>query len=90
MEINKRVESMRDVDYSELRFPMITIYERPKDFPGEYVARVWDGAGPKATNIIKTAPAAGILREDIKAAGFTICFPRAEGDDECIVETWIR
>ncbi len=88
-QINKQVETLCDVDFSGLRLPMVTIYNKPRDFPDVYVARVWDGGGPRATNVVRTAPDADSLRKDILAAGFTICFPRSPADDACIVETWV-
>lgn len=87
---NKIVESMEQVDFSELKLPLITVYEKPTDFPDAFVARVWDGVGAKATNIIITRPSLQEIQEDIKAAGFTVKFPRAEDDEIHIVETWMR
>lgn len=89
-EINQIVESMSQVDFSGLTLPLITIYEKPYDFPTVFVARVWDGKGPKATNTLITRDSLQEIREDIEAAGFTIKFPRAEDDDRHIVETWMR
>ena len=69
--------------------PLVTIYEKPADFPDEYVARIWDGQGPRATNIIVKGKSVEELRKDIAAAGFKICYPRAAGDEPHIVETWM-
>lgn len=60
------------------------------DFPNGFVARVWDGEGPKPTNVVTMRFSLEELREDIEAAGFTVKFPRAEGDEPHIVETWMR
>lgn len=60
--INKMVESMSQVDFSDLKCPMITIYEKPLDFPNAFIARVWDGNGPKVTNTI-------IMRFPFRSAG---------------------
>ena len=32
--MNKMVESMTQVDLSEIKMPMAVIYDSPKDFPG--------------------------------------------------------
>lgn len=88
--INKMVESMSQVDFSGLKCPMITIYEKPLDFPNAFIARVWDGNGPKVTNTIIMRFSLQECREDIEAAGFSVKFPRAEGDEPHIVETWMR
>ena len=89
MKENKIVESLCQVDFSELNFPMATIYEKPLDFPNEFVARVWDGKGAKPTNIIIKRATVQEIREDIRAAGFTTVFVRTEDDDTNIVEIWI-
>lgn len=81
---------MSQVDFSGLKLPLITIYEKPLDFPNGFVARVWDGAGPKATNTVTVRFSLQEIREDIAAAGFLARFPRAEGDEPHIVETWMR
>lgn len=39
------MESMRQVDFSDLIFPLIVVYRKPKDYPDAYVARVWEGPG---------------------------------------------
>ena len=88
--INKIMESMSQVDFSDLKCPLITIYEKPLDFPNAFVARVWDGVGPKATNTIIMRFSLEECREDIQAAGFLVQFPRAEGDEPHVVETWMR
>lgn len=90
--ISKIVDSMIQVDFSEMKFPIITVYEKPLDYPDDYVARVWEiqGSRPKPTNIAITRNSIQEIREDIMAAGFGIRIPRAEDDDPHIVETWMR
>ncbi len=89
MKENKIVESLCKVDFSELAFPMVTIYEKPLDFPDAFVARVWDGKGAKPTNVLIRRSTIQDIREDIRAAGFMTVFRRAEDDDPHIVETWM-
>ena len=89
MKENKITESLCRVDFSELVFPLVTIYEKPLDFPDDFVARVWDGKGPKPTNIMIKKSTIQEIREDIRAAGFTERIVRAEDDDPHIVETWM-
>lgn len=86
---NEIIESLRQVDFSEVAFPLITVYEKPEDFPDDYVARAWDGKGPKPTNIMIKRKNLQEIREDIMAAGFATALPRAEDDDPHIVETWM-
>lgn len=39
----KRVPTLNLVDYSDIKVPLVVIYDSPKDFSGKVVARVWDG-----------------------------------------------
>lgn len=89
MKENKIVESLCQVDFSELVFPLVTIYEKPLDFPNSFVARVWDGERAKPTNIMIQRHTIQEIRQDIILAGFKTIFTRAEDDEPHIVETWM-
>lgn len=84
------VESLKEVDLSYLKIPMAVIYDSPKDFPDMILCRIWEGAGCHPTRIAMQKGSLEEMREAIMAAGFSIRFPRAEGDDPVIVETWMR
>lgn len=86
----KQVESFRRVDFSGMKMPMIVIYNSPQDYPGKYIARVWDAVIPAPTNCIQIKDTLEKLRKDIKAAGFVSRLARAAGDDPVIVESWMR
>jgi len=73
-----------------LKIPLITIYRSPADYPDVYVARAWDAQGLEPTDTAVVRETVEELREDIAAAGFTTCFPRAAGDDPCIIETYMQ
>lgn len=88
--MNKMVESMKQVDLSEIKIPMAVIYDSPKDFPGMYLCRIWEGAGCHPTNTIMQKNSLDEMRGDLQAAGFMIRFPRADGDDPVILETWMK
>ena len=88
--MNKMVESMTQVDLSEIKMPMAVIYDSPKDFPGMYLCRIWEGEGCHPTNTAMQKNSLDEMRKDIQAAGFSIRIPRAEDDDPVILETWIR
>lgn len=88
--MNKMVESMAQVDFSEMKIPMAVIYNSPKDCPGMYLCRIWEGAINRPTNTAMQKSSLDDMREDLQAAGFLIRFPRAEGDDPVILETWMR
>ena len=84
------MESLRQVDFSDLSFPAIVVYKNPKDYPDAYVARVWEGARNLPTNTLIKRETLQEIRKDIKAAGFTTRLTRTEGEDPVIVETWLR
>lgn len=67
------------------RFPLICIYKNPKDYPGKYIARLWDVDRP--TNIVAIAESLEEIRET-KPADMVI-MQRQPQDDPVIVETWI-
>ena len=66
-------------------FPVICVYDGPTDYPGRYIARLWDMGRP--THIIAQADTLEELRL-AKPEGM-IAMPRSAGDDPIIVETWI-
>ena len=37
----KLVESMKLVNFSNIKLPLIVVYDHPSDYPDAYVARVW-------------------------------------------------
>ena len=88
--LTKFVDSMQQVDFSEIKIPMAVIYDSPKDFPNLYMCRIWEGAGCHPTNTAMQKNSLEAMREDIQAAGFSIRFPRAQGDDPVILETWMK
>lgn len=87
MRQTKFVDRLRDMDFSGMTCPMAVVYDRPSDFPGWYICRLWDLSRPTDTAIRRETLEA--VREDIKAAGFMVKIPRYENDDPVIVETWM-
>ncbi len=69
----------------QTKLPMITVYKHPKDYPEQYVARVWDANRP--TNLIALADTLDELREAIPQGMYNL--GRQPQDDPCIVEVWI-
>ena len=84
---NFRRHSRQDV------LQMWTVYERPSDFPNEFVVREWHVIGGKVTPV--TTEAGGALTaptlEQARALvpPDCVCLTRHETDDPKIVETWI-
>jgi len=64
---------------------IICIYNSPKDYPGMYVARLFELTKP--TKYVVTAQSLEEIRAAIPAE--MLCFGRDKADDPCIVETWI-
>ena len=68
------------------KVPIIAVYRGPADYPGKYVARVYDVDRP--TNLVAVADE----YEDILTAipaGAMVRMERDPKDDPCIVETWV-
>lgn len=67
------------------RLPLICIYNNPSDYPGKYVARLWDVDKP--TDMVAIAESLEEIRE-AKPPEMMI-MDRMPNDDPVIVETWI-
>lgn len=66
-------------------YPLICVYENPKDYPGKYVARLWDRDSP--TNLIALTDSLADLRK-LMPLGMKIRAREAR-DSPVIVEVWI-
>lgn len=66
-------------------FPIISVYSSPKDYPGKFIARLWDVTVP--TQIVAIADSLEEIRK-AKPAEMVI-MGRQPKDDPVIVETWI-
>jgi len=65
-----------------------TVYERPLDHPGKYVARRWLATPePVPTDDLLIADDLESLR--MKLPSGLVQMPRQKGDDPVIVEVWI-
>ena len=85
----KLVESMKLVDFSNIKLPLIVVYDHPSDYPDAYVARVWEAERNLPTNALIKKDTLQEIREDIRSAGFIHCISRAAEDHPTIVESWI-
>lgn len=66
-------------------FPVFTVFFSPKDFPGKYAVRLFDGDKP--TRLLT-------LKDTLEQARAAIpeqfcCVPRSESDNVSVVETWL-
>lgn len=83
--LNKITNSFCEVDYSEIIFPIITVYKFPLDFPNKYVARLFDR--DLITNVIMVKDTLEEIREGIPRNMMRM-MPSPE-DDKCIFEIYI-
>ena len=86
--MKKLINTFSQMDFGGMQNPIIVIYNSPTDYPGYFVARVWDMDKPTDTLMLKKK--LSTIREDIKTHLPTMVrLPRAKKDDPCIVETWL-
>ena len=84
------VENFHGVNWHDKTkaFPCFVVYDSPKDAPGKYVVRLFDGALP--TRLITLSDTLEDARRTIPTE--PTCFmqvPRSETDRPQIVETWL-
>lgn len=67
-----------------------TVYDHPKDFPQEFVARRFsvDRHGSRPTDDVLTSTSLDLLRTELAGRGLTV-INRMPGDDPKIVEVWL-
>ncbi len=81
------VDSFIELPLKQLcHVPIIVVYNSPSDFPGKYVARLWD--------IYKKATAYAMVAATLESIhmGIPVMMTRlgpAATDDPVIVETWL-
>lgn len=85
---NQIVDSLKCVDISDMKLPMIVVYKNALDFPNKYIARIFECEQP--TDVIIIRESLQECRDDITAAGFLVCMERNEEDVPSIVETWVK
>lgn len=90
--MNSPVDHILRLQYGATRrghLPMWTIYEKPKDFPDSYVARMFEVAKePVATHHTIRSDQLEPLRAAFAQAGL-VCMARSPEDDPKIVEVWL-
>lgn len=83
----KLITSVKELDTSNLKVPVIVVYEHPSDYPQYYVARVFDTDKPTDTIMLKDRLSE--IQDDIKENTDMIFFLRGAADDPCIVGVWM-
>ena len=68
----------------------LVIYEKPLDFPNNYIGRIFNMNEAKATEFyIKRNSIEEVRKEAEESVIFNVCIPRSKEDVKSIVETWI-
>lgn len=85
---DKLITHLDLADFSDMQLPMLTIYERPADYPDLYVVRVWECLPtPQPTNMVVLTTTLEEARRRLPQGYQRIS--RSEIDDPKIVETYI-
>lgn len=85
--MNKKVNSITEVDLSSLRLPVAAVYEKPLDFPNNYVIRIFDVDKP--TNVVMVKDTLEELMEDIAVHTNMTFLTRGPEDDEHLIGVWM-
>lgn len=89
--MNMFVESFKKENYPDLKMPLVTVYYNPSDFPGKYVARLFDFENP--TNQVMVKDTLDEIRDSFVSQNYSsntwVNFSRDELDDPNILEIWI-
>lgn len=85
--MNQKVESINSVDMSNLSFPNIAVFYNPKDFPKQFVARVFDGGKP--TNVVMVKDTLEEIVKDIRKNTSFVFIPRDSMDHPSVVGIWM-
>lgn len=83
----KRVESIREVDFSGLKVPFVAVYGHPDDFPDKYVARIYEL--DRATDTIMVKETLEEIETDIKEHTAMTFIPRGTADVPSLVGVWM-
>ena len=81
------VQTSHQIGFSRLQMPIIAVYKDQKDYPGYYVARVFDVN--RTTNIIMAKKDFLELQRDIGKHTGMIWLHRTPQDDPALMGTWI-
>lgn len=79
-------DSFHGTNFSAFKVPIITIYDKPADFPESFVARIYDL--DQWTPYAMVKPTLKAIREGIPSHRF-YRLDRMMGDDPNIVEVWV-
>ena len=84
---DKIVEKITQVDYTKIEVPMYAVYRNPANYPGKYVARLYDVDKP--TNIVIIKDTLEEMQEYFDQKTSFIYFRRGAGDVPELVGVWV-
>ncbi|MDO4275894.1 MAG: hypothetical protein Q4D16_19680 [Eubacteriales bacterium] len=87
MEKDKIVEEITQVDCTKIEVPMYAVYYNTFDYPGKYVARLYDVDKP--TNIVIIKDTIEEMQEYFDQKTPFIYFRRGAGDVPELVGVWV-
>lgn len=79
--------SIKEVDFSNIKVPVIVVYEHPSDYPEYYVARIFNVDKPTDTIMLKDTLEE--IQEDVRNNTNMMFMLRGAEDDPCIVGVWL-
>lgn len=85
--MDKIVNSIKEVDFSDFKMPIIAVYQNPEDYPGKCVARIFDLDEPTSVVIVKDA--LGLIQNDIRINTGMYFVKRGEDDVKSLVGVWM-
>lgn len=80
------VDSIRKVDMSDLKMPIVVVYDHPDDYQSYFVARVFDADKP--TNVVIFSEDLKELMDDLSDSGMVFVPPMAN-EPQCIIGSFI-
>ena len=83
----KRVESVKEIDFSGLKMPIIAVYQHPEDFAEKCVARIYELDKPSDTLMIKDTLEE--IETDIRKNTGMAFIPRGAEDVLSLVGVWM-
>ena len=85
--MDKIVTSIQEINLEDIRFPIIAVFEHPKDYPTKSVGRIFELTKPTDTVIVKDTLEE--LQKDIQTHWIGIFFRRTEFDVPSMKGCWV-
>lgn len=84
---NREVNSIKEVDLSGMKMPVISVYEHPEDFPEKCVARIFELDQP--TDVVVVKKTVKEINKDIRKHTNMVQLARTENDVASLVCMWV-